>query len=326
MSKKIIITESQFKYIIENHLQIISENELKEFEVTSHYEIDRLKQRFLNVESFDVKVYSKDFKYDDSPIGKWRIPEDLKGEIMEKLEYLKKFHIPGRSKIQYGIIVHTFDIKPEDCEFKNDRDRDQAILYYNQKSPLMIADPGTNSVGNIMLAIIDGDAVVSIIYERTHKGLNDIVNRKKPRYFYFKDILNFNSYLNASVSDRKGEKIKKKFEYNQGVCYSYEDLGNLHNEIDPQFKGMSDNVENGFDGFPDDYKFCFQILTPQQIKAQYPNIKMSDLVTDKEINNLIEKLKVDGLEKPPVGLSGEDVASAHVLMNVSMPYFEIRGK
>jgi len=327
MSKKIIITESQFKYIVENHVKFLTENELTEFQMTSHAEIERLKQRFLNVDYFNIKLFTEPFKIDDKPIGKWLLPENVRTDILDKLEFLKKFHIPGRKTASYGIIIHDFNIKPLDCEYKNEKDRDQALLYVGNKSPLMVSDPETNSIGDIMLAVIENDAVVSIMYERTHKGLNDIVSRKKQKYYNFKEIKSWYDYVNASISDKKGEKIRKNFNYNQGTCYGYEDLKNLHDDIDVQFTGMNDNLINKtdkFDGYPDDYNFCYRILTAPEIKAQYRKIKLIDVIRDENIQSLINTLRMDGLDKPPIGFSGEDVASAFVLMNTSMPYFDVR--
>jgi len=328
MSNKIIITESQFKYIVENQIKFLTKNELTEFEMSHHAEFERFYERFVEVDYFDIKLFNKPFNIDEKPIGKWRIPENVKTDVLKKIEFLKKWHVPDKKSIAYGIIVYDFNINPNDCEYENDRNKLDAMNNFIQKSPLMISDPKTKSIGNVMMAIINENTVVSIMYERTHLGLNDIINRKKQKYTNFKNVLSWDNYVNSSISDKKGEKIRKNFDYLQGRCYGYDDLKNLQDDIDVQFTGTNDNLINNtdkFDGYPDEYNFCYRTLTTPDIKKQYsPKIKLIDIIGDKNIQSLIDRLKSDGLDKPPIGFSGKDVASAFYFMNTPMPYFEVK--
>ena len=115
-----------------------------------------------------------------------------------------------------------------------------------------------------------------------------------------------------------------------GKCYKYDELHeDIQYDINIQFKIFDEDPENAndkFDGFPEDYTYCFKYLKPTEIKTTFPLI--NDILKSKTnyLQKIIDDIKKNGLNNPPVGSEGNHRATAFYLMNIEMPYLEIKQK
>lgn len=115
-----------------------------------------------------------------------------------------------------------------------------------------------------------------------------------------------------------------------GKCYEYDELNDeIKYDIDIQFKMFDeepDNADDKFDGFPEDYMYCFKYLKPNEIKSHFPLV--GDILKSKTgyFQTIIDDIKKNGLKNPPVGSEGNHRATAFMLMKKEMPYLEIKRK
>ncbi len=135
----------------------------------------------------------------------------------------------------------------------------------------------------------------------------------------------------------KEEIINLKNNFIVGNCYEYDDLSEtIQEDIDVQFKVFDEEPEttsDKYDGFPEDYKYCFKYLKPKQLKTYFPLIddilyylKKFDGFQDDYTNQILNDIKTSGLKYPPVGSEGNHRATAFFLLNKEMPYLEINEK
>jgi hypothetical protein len=95
---------------------------LREFDIkknNTHYQ-DRVIQRFISQDFFDVSSKNK-FNYNDKLIiGKYRFPPEVKDEISKILIELEKPYYIGDPGTVYIIQLHIFDLKIQDVILNGD--------------------------------------------------------------------------------------------------------------------------------------------------------------------------------------------------------------
>jgi len=157
----IIITESQLDEIIKN-------SELKEINATDHFN-KRLGERFLSDNLQVVVSVPYHGTLNNTVVGTYRIPKEVKDEINDKINYITNTKID--KKVTLGIILHKFNkIKVSDIVWVNDKARYLTIktLQDNYRTNLYVNDKITDSMGDLLFAIVQDNAIITILYERKH--------------------------------------------------------------------------------------------------------------------------------------------------------------
>lgn len=132
-----------------------------------------------------------------------------------------------------------------------------------------------------------------------------------------------NQFLNEETNNRFNDFVV-------GKCYEYNDLNSdIQYDIDIQFKIYDESFESvgeKYDGFPEDYKYCFKYLNPNEIKDYLPMVSGILKTNMRYVKNLMLDIKKDGLQNPPVGQEGNHRGAVFFLLNKKMPYLEITEK
>ena len=134
----------------------------------------------------------------------------------------------------------------------------------------------------------------------------------------------FNRKLTNKMLD---EEINNVSEFEVGMCYQYSELSeDIQNDIDVQFKEFVDG--SYYEGYPEEYKYCFKLLAPKEIPKYLPLVKKYI----KEYKNggkdylekIIASIKEEGLNFPAVGMEGNHRGAIFYLLNKPLPYLEIK--
>jgi len=116
-----------------------------------------------------------------------------------------------------------------------------------------------------------------------------------------------------------------------GKCYDYDELSeDIQYDIDVQFKIYDEYpelAEDKYDGYPEDYKYCFRYLKPNEIIKYLPLVK--DILKSHKskpntyLLNLMNSIEKEGLNYPSVGTEGNHRGAVFYLLNKELPYLEI---
>lgn len=166
---KIILTESQIT------------NLLNELEVDKHF-IDRRSSRVLDNQPYNIILNNPKTRQQEI-IGEFTLPQNDFLKIQNDYEYLFNLEEKSKSKLNYGIKIHKFDlVKNWDNiifrqYYENNMDIDQ--LYEdlkNGKINLWVQDKETLSTGTILVAVIKSNKLITTMIMK--RDDDDFIFRK----------------------------------------------------------------------------------------------------------------------------------------------------
>jgi hypothetical protein len=190
--KKIILTENQLKRLIKN--------QINELHTTGHYaseEYGRLRKRFMDTDMFYVKLYGYT-ESDRRVLGYYTISPELKSQIVERIYSIEERQIPENRNSSYGIVIHKFNIGIDDVDFITDENRDQAAFSIKNNRPLMISDIETESNGDILIMIVKSNKIITVMFERSHQGTEELRKRKNLDF-----LIKYDTFMKKSVPHNK---------------------------------------------------------------------------------------------------------------------------
>jgi len=138
----------------------------------------------------------------------------------------------------------------------------------------------------------------------------------------------FNKKLSNKPNDKiLDEEINNVSEFKVGKCYQYSELpDDVTNDIEVQFKNFVDG--SYYEGYPEEYKYCFRLLEPSEIMKYLPLVKTYVKEYKKGDRDYLEKIiasiKEEGLNYPAVGMEGNHRGAIFYLLNRPLPYLEIK--
>lgn len=123
---KILITESSFKRLL-NELDISSDN--------THF-IDRSFHRFIGQQFYNVIVRPDDDYTKDFVIGKYKIPQSVKDEVIQKVNSLFQDNIELPSDTLFIVSLYKFYVELNDIKLNGDKKQQEIFkkFYYDSMS------------------------------------------------------------------------------------------------------------------------------------------------------------------------------------------------
>jgi hypothetical protein len=157
---KIILTESQY-------------GSLLELGKTQHFE-ERMIERMYFDEYEVVFVGKYEGEEIRQVVGKYRLTDNARAKISEKINALSKMNFPEDQKI--GFIIHHFDINGiNDIIFDSPNDKIwlKKIISVNKNPAFFIMDPTRNysdyRLVQVAMVVIKGNKLITVMYKTISK-------------------------------------------------------------------------------------------------------------------------------------------------------------
>lgn len=147
----------------------VSKQTVNELDMDPHF-LKRFKQRYEGQTNFPLLIRVRGRQ--DKRVGTYVVSADEAKKIHDTITDMMSFRMPDETK--YGVKIHTFnfDLSKDSKNIiwlPNEDIRIQAMRdYISDNGRLYIRDEETDSVGDTIFAILRGNKVITMFYNRSH--------------------------------------------------------------------------------------------------------------------------------------------------------------